>query len=108
MKMSADNMQEIFDFISDNVSGRSVLEQLAEEASELAQASLKMIRTMEGSDNPTNITFCEAMKKLQEEYTDVTLLCDVLGLDRSKNLYIKKLLRWEWRIMENEKSQKQK
>ena len=48
----------------------AMLEQLAEEATELAQASLKVARVLR-KENPTPVTLSEACVKLLEEYTDV-------------------------------------
>lgn len=48
----------------------AMLEQMAEEAAELAQAALKLARIMRG-ENPTPVTELEAWKYLVEEYTDV-------------------------------------
>lgn len=48
----------------------AMLEQMAEEASELAKAALKLAR-IERGENPTPITKEEAEKNLTEEYTDV-------------------------------------
>lgn len=64
-----------------NISDRSKLEQLAEEAAELAQASLKLIRTLP-SDNPTPIEIEKAWHNLLEEMADVQLCFDVLIEDR--------------------------
>ena len=48
----------------------AMLEQLAEEASELAKAALKLAR-IERDENPTPVTKDEAEMNLTEEYTDV-------------------------------------
>lgn len=48
----------------------AMLEQLTEEAAELAQAALKEARILRG-DNPTPVTLEEAEKHMVEEYTDV-------------------------------------
>lgn len=48
----------------------AMCEQLAEEASELAQAALKLAR-IKRRENPTPVTTGEALKNLVEEYTDV-------------------------------------
>lgn len=58
--------------------------QLAEEASELAQAALKMRRTLSNA-NPTPVTRNEAEKKLLEEIADVKLCLHVGGFERVKN-----------------------
>lgn len=48
----------------------AMLEQLAEEAAELAQAALKLAR-IERGENPTPVSKEEAEENLREEYTDV-------------------------------------
>lgn len=48
----------------------AMLEQMAEEASELAKAALKLAR-IERGENPTPVTREDAEKNLTEEYTDV-------------------------------------
>lgn len=55
------------------------LELLAEEASELAQASLKLARVIRG-ENPTPVTKEEAMKNLSEECVDVCLCIQTIGI----------------------------
>lgn len=57
-----------------------VMTQLAEEASELAQAALKYRRTLSNA-NPTPITRREAEKKLLEEIADVKLCLHVSGFE---------------------------
>lgn len=59
---------------------RTLLEQLAEEASELAQAALKLIRAAEYSNNPTPITLQEAEVGLDEELHDVLAVASLLGI----------------------------
>ena len=48
----------------------AMLEQLAEEATELAKAALKLARIIRG-ENPTPVTKSQAIDNLVEEYTDV-------------------------------------
>lgn len=67
-------------YIRDVLSERTLLEQLAEEASELAQAALKLIRAAEYSNNPTPITLQEAEVNLDEELHDVLAVASLLGL----------------------------
>lgn len=55
----------------------AMLEQLAEECSELSKAALKMAR-IERRENPTPVTQLEAMGKFIEEVADVTLCIDGL------------------------------
>lgn len=70
----------------------AVLEQLAEEASEVAQAALKMARIIRG-ENPTPKTHMEARADLEEELADFRVCVEVL--DRSDLIFdmeiIKKL-----------------
>ena len=48
----------------------AMLEQMAEEAAELSQAALKLVRVIR-NENPTPVTQGEAQKCLIEEWTDV-------------------------------------
>lgn len=59
---------------------RTLLEGLAEEAAELSQAALKMIRAKGSNGNPTPISAEEAEAKLLEEIADVRNCINVLGL----------------------------
>lgn len=77
--------------------------QLAEEASELTQAALKLRRVMDGT-NPTPKTYDEAKANLVEEVADIMCVVDLLLED---NDYIKidkiieaKKKRWIGRIKE--------
>ena len=67
-------------FIRGNISRYDLLCQLAEEASELAKAALKLIRA-EGSTTPTPVTVEDAESDLLEEVADVMLVLDVLDID---------------------------
>lgn len=67
-------------YILSVLDARTLLEQLAEEASELAQAALKLIRAAEYSNNPTPITLQEAEVGLDEELHDVLAVASLLGI----------------------------
>lgn len=56
--------------IIERIGSCAMLEQMAEEATELAQAALKLSRILRG-ENPTPVTLDEAEKHVIEEYTDV-------------------------------------
>ena len=77
--------------------------QLAEEASELAQAALKLRRVLEGK-NPTSCTEQECRENLTEEVADVDLLFKLCGLveDGKINHILEiervKKKRWEERL----------
>ena len=68
--------------IASKLGARERLEVLAEEAAELSQAALKMIRAykMGGAVNPTPVTPNEALENLFEEISDVELAVEALGL----------------------------
>lgn len=58
-------------YIHDNVPRRELLEQLAEESAELAQAALKLCRILEDAHNRTETTQREAVANMAEELVDV-------------------------------------
>jgi NTP pyrophosphatase (non-canonical NTP hydrolase) len=57
-----------------------VLEQLAEEDAEVAQAALKLARIIRG-ENPTPKTSYEAEEALEEEMADVSVCMRVLAIE---------------------------
>ncbi len=65
-------------FIIDKLDNRTMLEQLAEEASELSQAALKLIRAKGLSKNVTPRTEQEAALALAEEMTDCCIVIDLV------------------------------
>ena len=80
----------------------AILEQLAEECSELAQAALKLARKERG-ENPTPKTLDECFKALIEEMADVKLCILVVEAIRGFNLSCncdRKRERWAQRIRE--------
>jgi NTP pyrophosphatase (non-canonical NTP hydrolase) len=93
------------EYIKSRVSNRALLEQLAEEAAEVSQAALKLIRTMPNSENPTPVTFNQACEDLTQELFDVVIAADILGLTLSTEA-IKddhpKIVRWAERVRAKE------
>ena len=85
--------------ISSRYETKTLLDQLAEEATELAHAALKASRIMRG-ENPTPVNIREAESKLVEEWTDLCLVADVMGLNLDEDIYDGKLNRWEHRLSE--------
>ena len=79
----------------------AMLEQLAEEASELAQAALKCAR-IERGENPTPVTEREAEAHLIEEYTDVETCAKELKLSASRDIEVMKIRRFYDRLKEIE------
>lgn len=61
-----------------------IMTQLAEEASELAQAALKYRRTLSNA-NPTPVTRRQAEDQLLEEIADVKLCLHVAGLEKVRD-----------------------
>lgn len=92
------------DFIRATVPPGELWAQLAEEATELAHAALKLRRSTGGA-NPTPVEPDAAFGQVMEEVADVTLLLHVLQLDTTPDaLQVcmdSKLLRWRNRLEES-------
>ena len=73
-----ENQQKYFEHVVRSLDKRSVLEQLAEESSEITKAALKVIRAEKLSVNTTPITYEESMEKLIEEINDVRMIISML------------------------------
>lgn len=69
--------------VSDILPKTEILAQLAEEASELAQAALKLRRALDGT-NPTPKSVEECRKAFEEEYADV-MVCMAALIYRQKH-----------------------
>lgn len=61
--------------------------QLAEEASELAKAALKLRRVLDKT-NPTPVSLGEAQDNMVEEIADVLLCLHVMGYDPDSTKYL--------------------
>ena len=94
----------MIEFIRDQLPDEELLAQLAEEASELAKAALKMRRVLDGR-NPTPVRMSEAWANLQEEIADVLLCLQVLDINTDETEYQvtigEKLNRWASRLSED-------
>ena len=94
------------EYIRTRVPAEEGLAQLAEEATELAHAALKMRRAL-GTTNPTPVSSLEALARLKEEVADVWLLLEVLGIDGNPEEYERikdyKLQRWVDRLQNAER-----
>ena len=90
-----DNLQ----YIIEHVPAAARIEQLAEEAAELAQAALKMARVMR-DENPTPVPYMEALRRLREEYTDVFVAAIAAELLVDSELGKAKMERWAGRVKE--------
>ena len=91
--------------IIDSIGLPAVLEQLAEECSELAQASLKYARLLRG-ENPTPKTRQECLEAITEETADVYLCMNLImfagvaGAETVEHITAEKFARWHNRIQE--------
>lgn len=89
------------EYITAKLGTLEILCQLAEEASELAQAALKLRRVLDKT-NPTPVDFDTAYGNLLEEIADVEGAVKVLTLGRKKEEIAKisgdKITRWAQRL----------
>lgn len=85
-------------YIFENTPEPALYELLAEEASELAHAALKMARILRG-EVPTNATQDETYQNLREEFTDVQNVAEVLGVMIDRDISKEKMDRWIQRMM---------
>ena len=90
------------EYILDKVPVWELLAQVAEEASELTQAALKVRRTF-GISNPTPLSLEETLEQFEEEIADLLLCLEMLGYDldtlrRYRGQMDDKLQRWATRL----------
>ena len=97
-------MNKYQEYILSVLSERELLEQLAEEAAELSQAALKLIRAEGLSNNTTPITAGQARTNLQEEFSDILMVAELLELIDCQN--DKKWQRWAERLGYKAKSER--
>ena len=101
---------EKFHVINAVLGAAALLEQLAEESTELAHAALKQARVERG-ENPTPITASEAFSNLFEEVADVRLcilaLESMIGPMDTRGIEDEKLTRWVERIEATQAKKKQ-
>ena len=77
------------------------LKQLAEEASDLSKASLKVSRMLR-KKNLISVPIKEALDSLVEEYNDIIACGEVLGLRPDYFMIVSKLKRWKDRLKERD------
>lgn len=85
-------------YVLEHIDKRTLLEQLAEEATELSQAALKLIRAEKLSDNPTPTHVSIASEQLNEELADVLVAADAVGVPILESCDNSKWRRWVARI----------
>ena len=88
--------------IVDSIGEPCVLDQLAEEASELAQSALKLARVYRGT-NPTPVSAEAAYNRLIEEYSDVALVAHILNVYADPEIMAVKTKRWLKRLDDDKK-----
>lgn len=91
------NLDDQLNFIEEHMTRASLYEMLAEEATELAQASLKMARILRG-ENPTPVGAQDAFKTIEEEWNDLYLVTRVLSLTTDYVSMKHKAERWIKRL----------
>lgn len=89
-------MSKYKEYVLQKLTKRELLEQLAEEAAELSQAALKYIRAEGLSNNTTPVSAGQAQVDLQEEFSDVLAVAELLELIDCQN--DKKWRRWAERL----------
>ena len=83
--------------VRNKVSMPALYAMLAGEAAELAHAACKAFRYTEGS-NPTPLTSDDIYDMLIEEFSDVALIADILGIHPNEDIMNAKMQRWEERL----------
>ena len=98
-------MEDKLQYIRRNLSYPDAVGQIAEEATELAHAALKLERAVRGT-NPTPVTVPEAINKVIEEIADVLNAMEVLqfypDMDSIVKVRYEKMDRWIERLKEKE------
>lgn len=90
-------MDDKIDFIQNHISYAALCEQLAEEATELAQEALKLARIIR-DENPTNAQRQKTWERLENEFSDVGVCAKMLDLEFNDAYMEYKINRWEGRI----------
>lgn len=90
-------MNKYADFVKQKLTPRELLEQLAEECCELAQAALKLIRAQGMSNNVTPVEEKVAAMNVREELDDVLMvLCLITDIcDKDLKKYMNERSKWE-------------
>ena len=97
-------MNKYAEYVENTLPARDLLEQLAEECNELSKASLKLIRAIGDSENPTPIGQVEAYDNFIEEQKDVISVLWLLTRDENYKFIdnYEKYERWAKRLGDKE------
>lgn len=104
--MRVERFLDNIDYVREKLSRPDQVAQLAEEASELCHAALKLERVLRGT-NPTPVLEGDALLKVVDKTADVMNVLEVLGIEESYRARIvleqfEKMDRWVERIKERE------
>ena len=93
-------MNKYAEYVKNTLPARDLLEQLAEECNELSKASLKLIRAIGDSENPTPTSRVEAYDNFIEEQKDVISVLWLLTRDENYKFIdnYEKYVRWAKRL----------
>ena len=93
-------MNKYAEYVENTLPARDLLEQLAEECNELSKASLKLIRAIGDSENPTPIGQVEAYDNFIEEQKDVISVLWLLTRNENYKFIdnYEKYVRWAKRL----------
>ena len=93
-------MNKYAEYVKNTLPVRDLLEQLAEECNELSKASLKLIRAIGDSENPTPIGQVEVYDNFIEEQKDVISVLWLLTRDENYKFIdnYEKYVRWAKRL----------
>ena len=93
-------MNKYAEYVKNTLPARDLLEQLAEECNELSKASLKLIRAIGDSENPTPIGQVEAYDNFIEEQKDVISVLWLLTRNENYKFIdnYEKYVRWAKRL----------
>lgn len=105
-----DTTRDALKLIANNLDKKVLLMSVAEEATELAQAAIKLSRFYDGT-NPTGNDILDLIYDLREEYTDLVIAIQAYNnttkIDNSIELdidiYHDKIARWASRLIQSEK-----
>ena len=68
----------------------------------MSQAALKLIRARGFSNNTTPLSFDDAVANVEEEFNDVLVVAELLGLKPNEELQSEKWQRWAERLGAND------
>lgn len=91
---------ELMSEIRSTLSESAILEQMAEECSELTQALLKKARKLR-NENYTPRSMEEINYSIREEFTDVIICAKILNIYENPYIFKEKLNRWVQRLTED-------